>query len=367
MNVSRLLLVFVLLAAACGSEAQAVVTAPPPLPVTTTVVLPAEATTTTTTVTVDPVTLVFGGDVSLTHGLVDADPFADVATVLQAADLSWVNLETAVAEESFGFALDKEYLFRSPPAAAGLLAAAGIDGVALANNHSLDAGTAGLERTIELLDQAGVKHAGAGMNSDQAYAPVVEQVGDTTVAVVSFSRVLPDSSWAATAGSAGLASAYHPFIERSAAAVAEAAEEAEVVVVMVHWGIELSACPEQYQRDLAALWSEAGADLIVGSHPHVLQGIEQIGGTWVMYSTGNLAFPSAYSEATTRSVLFEAAIIGDEISLMVRPVRLVDGRPTPADEADRVSIIESLNEASWSASIGDGGLAVSAGGDSSCG
>lgn len=367
MDVPRLLVVFALFAAGCGAGAQAVVTAPTPVPASTTITQPGEATTTTTMPPVDPITLVFGGDVSLTHGLADADPFEDVAMVLQSADLSWVNLETAIAEESFGSSPDKDYVFRSPPAAAGLLAAAGIDGVALANNHALDAGRAGLERTIQLLDEAGITHAGAGMNSDQAYAPVVAQVGSSTVAVVSFSRVLPDTSWAATADSAGLASAYHPFIERSAAAVAEATRLADVVVVMVHWGIERSLCPEQYQRDLAALWAEAGADLIVGSHPHVLQGIEQIGDTWVMYSTGNFAFPSAYSDDTTRSVLFEATIVGDEISLLARPVKIVDGRPTLAGGADIGSILETLNEASWSASFDHEGLAGSAGGDSTCG
>jgi len=185
--------------------------------------------------------------------------------------------------------------------------------------------------------------------------------------VVSFSRVLFDSSWAASETGPGLASAYHPFIERSNAAVEEAARLADVVVVMVHWGIQRNACPEPYQRELATGWAEAGADLVVGSHPHVLQGVERIGDTWVIYSTGNLVFPSARSDDATQTALFEATVDEDELRLAVRPLRIVGGRPTRASDADREIILETLNSRSWSASFDSDGRAMTGVGDSVCG
>ena len=315
----------------------------------------------------EPVVLAFGGDVSFTHGLWTTDPLGRISGLLTAADQTWINLETAIAEEGVGVPFDKKYVFKSPPVMAEMLASAGVTGVALGNNHTLDFGVAGLERTIELLNESGVSHAGAGANRSEAYAPSVFEFESTSVALLSFSRVLSAPAWAATDDRPGLASAYDPFIERSNEAVAEAARTAEVVVVMVHWGIERSACPEDYQRDLAAGWAAAGADLVVGSHPHVLQGVEQIGDTWVIYSTGNLAFPSANSDDATKTVLFEATIQNGEIRVGVEPLRIVAGAPTLASDEDRAAILDTLNSRSLGVSFDSEGGAVTGSPVSVCG
>ena len=361
----------VLITAGCGAV-QAIAVDPDPSPTTVPSDMATETSTTTsietsTTLPLEPVVLAFGGDVSLTHGLADTDPFREVAGLLAGADLAWVNLETAIAEARVESAPDKEYVFRSPPIAATLLASAGIDGASLANNHSLDAGVVGLERTIELLADAEVDHAGAGMNLDEAYAPTLVSIGSTSIAFVSISRVLPDASWTATASRPGLASAYHPFVDDSIEAVANAAQLAEFVVVMVHWGVELAHCPEQYQLDLAEGWAVAGADLIVGSHPHVLQGVDKIGDTWVIFSTGNFAFPSAYSDDTTQTALFEVSITGEEVQLDVTPLRIVDGRPTIAGAGDRQAVLGTLNTRSWNVAFDSDGRAASTPGVSTCG
>ena len=367
------LFVAVLITAGCGA-AQAIAVDPDPPPTTVPADIATEISTTTstsieasTTLPFEPVVLAFGGDVSLTHGLADAEPFREVAGLLAAADLAWVNLETAIAEPGIGSAPDKEYVFRSPPVTATLLASAGIDGASLANNHSLDAGIEGLERTIELLAAAEVDHAGAGMNLDQAYAPALASVGSTSIAIVSISRVLPDSSWTASASRPGLASAYHPFVDDSVEAVANASQLAEFVVVMVHWGVELAHCPEQYQLDLAEEWAAAGADLIVGSHPHVLQGVDKIGDTWVIFSTGNFAFPSAYSEDTTQAALFEVSITSEGVQLAATPLRIVEGSPTIAGVDDRQTVLGTLNARSWNVAFDSSGRAVSTPGVSTCG
>ena len=149
----------------------------------------------------------------------------------------------------------------------------------------LDFGEAGLFRTLELLDEAGVKRAGAGADKSEAYAPMVFEVAGRRVAVLSFSRILSQASWAADTERPGIASAYDAWIPETVRAIERAEGQADLVVVMVHWGIELNYCPEPYQRDSAFAWVAAGADLIIGSHPHVLQGIERIDESWVVYST----------------------------------------------------------------------------------
>ena len=377
--VSRFIIALALVAAGCGAGATVEVTSLSSPSATTgarvetvtpTVVTASSTTSTSTTTTqppVEPVVLAFGGDVSFTHGLWTTDPLGKISGLLTSADQAWINLETTIAEEEVGVPFDKEYVFKSPPVMAEMLAAAGVTGVALGNNHTLDFGLAGLERTIELLDESGVSHAGAGTNRSEAYEPSVFELESTSVAFLSFSRVLSAAAWAATDDRPGLASAYDPFVERSNEAVAEAARIAEVVVVMVHWGIERSACPEDYQRDLAAGWAAAGADLVVGSHPHVLQGVEQMGDTWVIYSTGNLAFPSANSDDATKTVLLEATIQNGEIRVDVEPLRIVAGVPTPASDEDRAAILDTLNSRSLGVSFDSEGRAVTGAPTSICG
>jgi poly-gamma-glutamate synthesis protein (capsule biosynthesis protein) len=307
----------------------------------------------------------FAGDTSFTHGLASYDPLGEVEEFLTAPDLMLVNLETTIAEAGVGTAYAKKYTFRSPPESTELLVAAGIDGVGLANNHMLDFGQAALRRTLELLDQTGVKRAGAGADKSEAYAPMVFEAAGRKVAVLSVSRVLSQPSWAADTQRPGIASAYDDWIPETKKAIEEAAQEADFVVVMVHWGIELNYCPEQHQRDIAGSWVEAGADLIVGSHPHVLQGVELIDEAWVLYSTGNFAFPSARG-LSDDSAVFEIAVAQDGTTLTARPVHIIGGRPHPATEQQAAEILEVLSEHSFGWKFDEAGVAIPTDQPSNC-
>lgn len=277
--------------------------------------------------------------------------------MLAAPDLMLVNLETTIAEAGIGTAYAKKYTFKSPPESIDLLIAAGIDGVALGNNHMLDFGQAGLFRTLELLDEAAVKRAGAGADKSEAYAPMVFEVAGRRVAVLSFSRILSQPSWAADTERPGIASAYDDWIPETVAAIERAEGEADLVVVMVHWGIELNYCPEPYQRDSAFAWVAAGADLIIGSHPHVLQGIERIDESWVVYSTGNFAFPSARS-LSDDSAMFEFTFDETGTSVLARPVHIINGRPHPATEGQAEGILGLLSEHSFGFVFDEDGVAI---------
>ena len=308
----------------------------------------------------------FAGDTAFTHGLASYDPLGEMAELLSAPDLTLVNLETTIAEIGVGRAYAKEYTFKSPPESTGLLIAAGIDGVALGNNHLLDFGLPALLRTTELLDEAGIERAGAGADRDEAYAPMLFEAAGRRVAVLSFSRILSQPSWAADTDRPGIASAYPEWLPETVRAVEAAAMEADLVVVMIHWGVELNYCPEPYQREFANAWVEAGSDLVIGSHPHVLQGVEQIGGAWVVYSTGNLAFPSARG-LSDDSAVFEFTLDGTDSGLVAHPIHIINGRPHAATEGQAEAILGLLSEHSFGFAFDQHGVAVPTSEPGACG
>ncbi len=301
--------------------------------------------TTTTRPPKNPITIGFAGDTSFTHGLDQRDPLGDVADLLTNPDFTAVNLETTIGEPGAGNPLDKTYIFRSPPQTVDLLTAAGVDAVSLANNHTLDFRRDGLLRTIDLLARGDLGFFGAGSDAGAAYAAHVAQVGDWSIAFAGFTHIecgwvaedltrWPESAWACPG-----------FEDRTVEAVSAAEQAADYTVVMVHWGIEKDHCPQPYQHELAARWVAAGADLIVGSHPHVLQGLEQIEDDWIIHSTGNFAFPSARG-VSARSAFFTATIDEQSTTLDVTPVQIVDGRPRAMGSDAAAELLVDLS--SWS-------------------
>jgi poly-gamma-glutamate synthesis protein (capsule biosynthesis protein) len=362
------------LAAGCTTAAEPTTSVPPteaalrtPEPTNAATSVPVATTDTTTSTTVAPTTttvapkrpivLGFAGDTSFTNGLDARDPFGDVIAELSAPDLMAVNLETTVAEVEVGTRVDKEFTFKSPPHSIELLTAAGIDAVQLANNHTLDFMRPAMLRTLELLDQADLPHAGAGTDPDAAYAPTFLDVGDWRIGVVAFSRVPCDWSASGENTRPEVAWTCDVFVDDAAAAVGRAAGGADVVVVMVHWGIEGDHCPQPFQRQLAQAWADAGADLVIGGHPHVLQGVERVGDAWLVNSTGNFAFPSA-RDATARTAIFEFTVSDDETTLHVIPVRVASGRPAPATGDDAASILSDLGRWSFGYVFDDSGAAI---------
>lgn len=278
-----------------------------------------------------PVTIALGGDV---HGeppiegvlLAGDNPLAGVATMLSAADLAVVNLETAVG--STGVPADKTYTFQADPLLLAALAEAGVDVVTMANNHGLDFGHDAAAETVALARDAGLAAVGYGDDAAQAYAPHVVDIGGRTVAVVGLSRVLPSLDWSASTGGPGMASAYDADV--AVAAVAAAAAMADHVVVTIHWGRERWICPDGDQIAVAHALVAAGADVVAGHHPHVLQGVVEVDGAVVAYSLGNLVF-YARTPATRQSGVLTVTL-GDQ-GVMARrwhPATIdVAGAPQP--------------------------------------
>jgi len=248
-----------------------------------------------------PVTLAFGGDVhfegssrqALTGGLRDITP------LLARADLAMVNLETAVTTGGSP-ASGKEFVFRAPPSAFAVLARAGVDVVTMANNHGEDYGVQGLRDSVAAAAAAHFPVVGIGLDSDAAFAPHIAVVKGQRIAVIGATQVLDDNLqtlWTAGAGKPGLASAKDE--QRLVAAVQQARASADTVVVDLHWGREQAACPLPRQQSLARALVAAGADVIVGSHAHVLLGGGFLGRAYVDYGLGNFVFYANGGAATS--------------------------------------------------------------------
>lgn len=240
------------------------------------------------------VVLQFAGDVML-GGRWEAElsrdqyayPFAEIAPMLRAADITLVNLEAPLTKGGTEFK-GKKFRFRVSPVAAKALRSAGITTVTLANNHSMDFGAQGLRDTITTLSQTGIGHIGAGMTLAEARKALIYDIRGTKVAILGYSLTLPQEFWA-TQHQAGTA----PLLEKLVQAdIAAAQKQAEIIIVTVHWGEEGTTRLRPYQTRLAHMIIDAGADAVIGHHPHVLQGIETYKKGIIFYSLGNFVFGS---------------------------------------------------------------------------
>jgi len=258
------------------------------------------------------------GDVMVGRGVAgEPEPFAAVTPWLRAADLALGNLECVVAPGAtavFGQADDPPpgpYRLVAPSTAARALRGAGFDVLGLANNHALDLGAAGLAGTASQLRAAGIATVGAGPDAGAALRPLIRQVDGVRLALLAVNSV-PDPADGDSTGTEA------PGRDESwtwagwdraqvVAAIAAARAQADAVIVSVHWGYEYAIRADPAQRDAARAMIEAGADLVIGHHPHVVQGCEVIngrqkpgfsagGGRFVAYSLGNFVFDQGEDE-----------------------------------------------------------------------
>ncbi len=256
---------------------------------------------------------------------------ADVSDTLKADSLTVGNLECSASTTGTP-EKGKEFTFQAPPALLEGLRDGGIEMVSLANNHALDYGKDALIEMLKHLRGAGLRFAGAGANLDSAAAPAFFSVAGQKVAVLCFSRVISNQSWHAGAHTPGVAGAYDP--ARLLSGIAAARDSGAIVAVYLHWGEEKKDRPEPYQQVLARRCIEAGAHLVVGTHPHVLQGFEFHQGGLIAYSLGNFIFSNRDGRPT---VILRTKFVGDSLaSAAVVPCRIPYLRPELVrDEAER--------------------------------
>lgn len=302
------------------------------------------------------VTLSFVGDVLLgsTVNLLLEEhgydyPYRHMKSILSRSDFTMANLETPITDR--GEPVEKLYAYRSDPKVLPAFKEAGFDIVNLANNHILDYHVVGLVDTFRHLREAGIHYVGAGENADEAFTPVIVEKNGIRVAVLGFSRVVPDGWWKADDNRPGVAPTYN--YTRPVRAIQEAAEQADLVVVLAHWGDEREDEPNEHQIELARRYVDAGADLVIGSHPHVLQGLEHYNGKWIAYSLGNFIFTTRDDAPKTwDSGVLEAACDKEgNCDLTFVPVFTKWAQPKPMDGKEAAALIQRLNELSIDAEI----------------
>lgn len=240
-------------------------------------------------------TLVFAGDAYFSDYVLANYNQSGISAVLSeplrnelsGADITMLNNEFPYSTRGTK-APDKQFTFRIDPSYVSILKESGTDIVTLANNHVLDYGTDALTDTFQTLDDAGIAYAGAGNSLERASRLITKKAGGRTFGFLAASRVFPVVSWNVENAQPGVFSAYDP--SRLTAAVSDARKKCDFLCVYVHWGIERSTQPEAYQVSMAHALIDAGADAVIGAHPHVLQGVEYYKEKPVFYSLGNFIF-----------------------------------------------------------------------------
>jgi poly-gamma-glutamate synthesis protein (capsule biosynthesis protein) len=237
-------------------------------------------------------TLAFGGDVHFEDYLAplarDPHGLDELRSTLGAADLSIVNLETALTER--GTPIGKEFHFRAPATALRTLANAGVDAVSMANNHGADFGAVGLRDTLAARRASPIPVVGIGADQGEAFAPATLEAKGVRVAVFGASQVyeMTLANWSADADSPGIASAAP--VGRLRTAVAKASRTHDLVVVFMHWGLDYQQCPDSLSASTARALEQAGADIVVGGHSHRVNGAGWLGRAYVAYGLGNFVW-----------------------------------------------------------------------------
>ncbi len=266
----------------------------------------------------------------------------DLLAEMRNADIFMVNNEfpyTSRGEPLTG----KQFTFRARPESAAYLTEMGVDIVSLANNHAFDYGEISLLDTLDTLEAMDMPYVGAGRDLEEAKKPASFLINDTRIAIVSATQIErsdnPDTR-GAREDLAGVFRCWDPglLLEEIAAAKAEN----DIVIVYIHWGTENQAQIDWAQRDQAAKIAEAGADLIIGDHPHCLQPVGYVGEVPVVYSLGNFWFNSRSLD----TALVRVRITSQGISVQLIPARQSDCRTVLLTGAEKERVISYINSIS---------------------
>lgn len=318
----------------------------------------------------DRITLAFAGDILfdpnyavmaklLQHGgRIENGISEELLARMRGADIFMVNNEFTYSNGGAPTE-GKQYTFRAAPESVSYLEDMGADVVSLANNHVYDYGESSLIDTLKTLEDKGIPYVGAGRNLEEAVRPVSFIVNDTKIAILSATQIErqdhPDTK-GATESSAGTFRCWNP--DRLIEEIALARQNSDYVIVYIHWGTENTTEIDWAQRDQAKMIAEAGADLIVGDHPHCLQPLAYVGDVPVIYSLGNFWFNSRQVDTCLLEVEFPAGgqPVRQKPVVRIVPAIQKDCYTSQLHDADEKRVIDYLNGISDSAYLDDEGI-----------
>ncbi len=249
-------------------------------------------------------------------------------------DLMMVNLENAVTRSIDS--MDKEFVFKMKPDYLPQLRSAGISIVNCANNHAADFGAEGILETIQRLDSAGIRHTGIGRNLSEARKPVILDINGVRIGFLGYGG---SREFIASRTRPGTTSRSQWLILED---INRLRPQVDFVVINLHWGEELETEPDSNQIILAHTIIEGGADLIVGHHPHVLQGIERYLGKIVAYSLGNFVFGGNSRCINSETAVLKVRFAKDTMEVQAVPVSIRNWQPEAADTSVANRVFQCL-------------------------
>ena len=268
-------------------------------------------------------------------------PFLEIAGLTREADIAFGNLECPITQErTIG---STEMIFRADPESIEGLKYAGFDILSLANNHSFNFGVQGLKDTFQYLDESDIAYSGAGQDKKEAYAPKILEVKGIKIAFLAYAdNTFTPSYSQAKDNQAGIAFMKIPEMEK---AVAAAKSKADLAIVSMHSGTEYASQPNSKQIVFARAAIDAGADLIIGHHPHTVQKLEKYKGKYIFYSLGNFVFDQMWSRETKEGLAVKLILSKDgvrEIELI--PVLIENySQPRILGEAEAQNIFKRMD------------------------
>jgi poly-gamma-glutamate capsule biosynthesis protein CapA/YwtB (metallophosphatase superfamily) len=309
----------------------------------------------------EDLTFVFAGDIYMSDYIlnqysrngIDGVLSKDLQNEFENAHIAMVNQEFAFSNRG-SKAKDKQFTFRVDPTNVSMFQDMNLDIVTLANNHSMDYGTEALVDSFDTLNKANIKYVGAGNNLEEAKETKYFDINNKKIAILAASRVIPVPEWNAYSNKPGLLTTYDP--TNLIAEVKSAKEQSDLVVVYVHWGLEKHTTPEAYQRVLAKQYIDAGADLVIGSHPHVLQGIEYYNGKPIVYSLGNFMFYNSIEQTAVLKVIMNEA---NELKVQLIPCKADNALTYQVDDSlSKSKFYQYIEEISFDTLFDDNGFVV---------
>lgn len=283
-------------------------------------------------------------------------PYQKVLFYLSEPDIMAGNLELPITTR--GTPIEgTPYVYKGSPDALPAIRDAGFDVMSLANNHALDQGLEGMHDTMKHLQEAGLGYMGVGNNDAEAFAPLIMEARGFKVAYIGVSGVIPFTHVKADRNTPGIAETYET--TRTVAAIASAKEEADLVIVMVHWGKDAADKPENLQRNYAKEYIDAGADMVIGSHPHVLQGFEMYKGKWIAYSLGNFVYASNPTGPQGDTGVLDAICDkAGECTLKFNPMNVKQSQPFPLEGEAKQQMLDRLSSISFGAILDNEGSVI---------
>lgn len=254
-----------------------------------------------------PIKVILTGDLMLDRGIEyiiekqgSGDfrfPFLKIADYLNKADIVFGNLEGPISDK--GEKVGSIYSFRNDPRAIEGLTYANFNVLSLTNNHAFDYGRKALEDCLTRLTAAGINYVGAGFSEKEAFSPIVKEINGTKIGFLAYTNLGPET-WQANGENSGIAWIDDSVLGLAKHNIEEAEKLVDVLIVSLHAGEEYQKTPTQFQIDFAKMAREAGADIVVNHHPHVIQ--------QNLYSLGNFVFDQSFSEETMKGLLLEVTV-----------------------------------------------------------